>query len=387
MLCFINTLQRCHTIKNTWTSCGSKLNTYGLWLLDISNSYRNITAMHYWCSVAFHCLKLSTPLPPSFCAAPFAQRLSSLIKPWLTVHTVLTITELVLAMLRLRVEHCAVRDQPHSQDSSPLGISAASHPCQRTSAWSGLTGGHCGTARATHQIDTPGRHSTGKIRDEAHSKWREGKGRHLFSLKSLEPAWMGWATGCWLRLGGQGWKKPSLAQPRGEGGVHTSVSFPACSPGGTSRSPGTVSCCTSAGLSNIRYLEFSWTNSHPSSLFCFGNLRHLPCSLPGHLGHSLLPSSLALCPMSPACCIRHACCPRAVPTHVPGCFWGSSTQKTWRLSGCHFISNSSLWLSLPPPFILLKMEFSRSKNLGGGEEDLERKKQNHYSWETALETY
>lgn len=54
---FANTLQRCHTIKNTWTLCGSKLNTYGLWLSGISNSYKNIIGMHYWCSVAFHRLK------------------------------------------------------------------------------------------------------------------------------------------------------------------------------------------------------------------------------------------------------------------------------------------------------------------------------------------
>lgn len=191
-LCFINTLQRCHAIKNTWTSCGTKLNTYGLWLLGISNSYRNITAMHYWWSVAFHCLRVRTPLPllPSSHAAPFTQRLNSLIKLWLTVYTILTVTDLVLETVPLHMNTVLSERGPGSQDTLTLGVSAAHRMC-------------------------------------------------------------------------------------------------------TSVQVGLDSTC----------FEFSWTNSHPFSLLCFGKLRHLPCSVSGHVAAHRFPP----CPGCRASCVTKCC--------------------------------------------------------------------------------
>lgn len=96
------------------------------------------------------------------------------------------------------------------------------------------------------------------------------------------------ATSCWLRLvtGKMFPNNPSVwvsAQPI--------TNFPACSPGGTSLSLGVVHA--------IGWPHPSRTFSFPGqthvpffsiSIFYFGKPRHLPWSLLGHFGHSLLPS-------------------------------------------------------------------------------------------------
>lgn len=186
------------------------------------------------------------------------------------------------------------------------------------------------------------------------------------ALVQLGRAWGcgdGLGTGCWVSLGGEQWKKRSLAQPRA--GVGASV------PAGH-RLPRVLPESAARLGSPTPHTR---AKSHPSFLFHSGKFRHLPCSLPGHSAHSLLSSFLAKSTAGPCCvgCPRHTGHTTLIMWchHVhPWLLWGNSTTNT-RVS--RFSSSASLTQS-HSPFYSFKKELSRSKNLGEGEEDLEKKK-------------
>lgn len=129
-------------------------------------------------------------------------------------------------MLPLRAEHCAVREGPRSQGSSPSGSLSCS-PCARAhlASWLRLAGAAAQPellSRSMHSDDAP-QGSVG-MRYAANGEWR-----HLFSLKGLETVGMGWTTGQWLMLGGQQWGKnpPWLSLVMGVS-TRATVSFLAC---------------------------------------------------------------------------------------------------------------------------------------------------------------
>lgn len=138
----------------------------------------------------------------------------------------------------------------------------------------------------------------------------------------------------------------------------------------TSSALGTALVCSSAGLSHT---------SHPGKIapLLFIPLREVQASSLLSPVRSLLSSFPAKstagpCVLGVPLTLDMSPLPCAVTTCIPSCF-GKILHKCSCPSGCYSSSSSSL-IQSHSPFYSLKKELSRSKNLGGGGEDLEKKK-------------
>lgn len=147
-------------------------------------------------------------------------------------------------------------------------------------------------------------------------------------------------------------------------------------PCGTSSAPGTARVCSSAGLSHTTHpgkiaslLSLPLWEVQASSLLSPWPL----CPLIAFLFPGQKHSWTLLCWMSPSHWTHHP--DHVVPPRASLAALGKFYTNT-RVS--RFSSSASLTQS-HSPFYSFKKELSRSKNLGEGEEDLEKKKENHYS--------